>query len=469
MLSSLLKFAPVQVFSSLSIFFLIAIQTRFLSVEEYGLLALLMVLIELFRACTSQWLSTSLLRLYPSASLQERRLQAVTALKIIYGLWLPACGGIALCLLAYNQFQADITVALACLLLAKSVYLYFVDLARLNERVGVYRKAVVTQSLMALILSFVFLNYQDSINNAVYALLSSYLLGLAWVYTNEKTVGFSRQTALKFIQYGGPLLFAGLLAILRTRIDRFFIADLLGLTETGIYAALSSMLLGVAGLVFMIVAMPLYPDLSRLTNQPAELELAHGKYLDMLMAVVLPSLIGLCFIAEPMTLIFLSKGYATKGSELFYIIAMSVFLLNLKGHYIDHGLQFLLKTKYLTFVSVIMLFVNIVLLLILIKPLGVYGAAWAGVLANFIALVLTATIAIKHGYRYSTGSDFGKVILSSFWMCCVLWVSSLLLPTDNDIKYLICLVLIGALSYGLAMVWLNGFGIQTQIVKRFTK
>lgn len=68
MIASLLKYAPVQVFSALSVFALIAVQTRFLSPEHYGVLAVAMVVLELVRAFSAQWLNTSMLRLYPGYS-----------------------------------------------------------------------------------------------------------------------------------------------------------------------------------------------------------------------------------------------------------------------------------------------------------------------------------------------------------------------------------------------------------------
>lgn len=65
MIASLLKYAPVQVISALSVFALIAVHTHFLTPEYYGVLAVAMVVLELVRAFSTQWLNTSMLRLYP--------------------------------------------------------------------------------------------------------------------------------------------------------------------------------------------------------------------------------------------------------------------------------------------------------------------------------------------------------------------------------------------------------------------
>ena len=465
MFRSLLKFAPVQAFSSLSVFFLIAIQTRFLTVKEYGLLALFLVLIEVFRAFVSQWLSTSMLRLYPASSYETKRLQAATTLKLIYGLWLPACGALALCLLSYDAFEVSTLGALAGLLLTKSIYLYFIDPARLDERASYYRKAVMTQSLLALVISILFLTFNNTADFAIYALTASYLIGGLWVYKKESEVSFDKDTAITFVRYGGPLLLVGLLSVIGTRIDRFFIADQLGLTETGVYSAVSGMLLGVMALVFMVVAMPLYPELTKLTNQSLELKKRHAQYFDLLMAITLPSLIGLCFLSTSLINIFLSDNYSDGSGDIFYILATSAFLLNLKGHYIDHGLQFSLKTKYLTVVSIFMMIINLVLLFALVEPLGLRGAAWASLLTNFGAVILTFLLAKNKDYNYSFGENFFKVVAASFLMAISLKFSNLFFKTESSLSEIIFKIIVGGLTYSVAILSMNAFNMRKQLLK----
>ena len=53
MISKLFKYAPVQILSAFSLFLLISIQTRYLSPNEYGLLAIFLVFTEGARSVLS--------------------------------------------------------------------------------------------------------------------------------------------------------------------------------------------------------------------------------------------------------------------------------------------------------------------------------------------------------------------------------------------------------------------------------
>ncbi|HDZ3708361.1 TPA: oligosaccharide flippase family protein, partial [Vibrio cholerae] len=185
----------------------------------------------------------------------------------------------------------------------------------------------------------------------------------------------------------------GIIAI-GSRLDRLFIGKFIGLEETGIYSAFSNTLMGIISLVFMVISVPLYPELTKSTNNKSELINKHQHYLDVLVAITLPSLLGICFIAEPLIKVFLSQEYLNQGVELFWILAVSVYVLNLKMHYIDHGLQFLNITKYFPFVAFVSILVNITLLSLTLRTLGVYGAAWIILISNTIGLILAMFIAL---------------------------------------------------------------------------
>ena len=81
MIKKLLTYAPVQIFSALSLFTLIAVQTRFLLPQEYGFLAVLMVIVEASRSVLIQWINNCLIRFYPSAE-QDRQKQILSLIHI---------------------------------------------------------------------------------------------------------------------------------------------------------------------------------------------------------------------------------------------------------------------------------------------------------------------------------------------------------------------------------------------------
>lgn len=415
MLKTLLNYAPVQIASAFSIFVLIALQTRYLGVEDYGLLSVYLVLVEITRAIYSQWLNTTLIRHYPAANSTDKNLYISIVFTGIVGLFLPV--SIAFTLVLFTFFGSasfSVFLVLLGLLAVKSLFIFFQETARLNDQVSKYRRTTAAQSILSMVLTWVTLEYSPSVIAAIIGLSFSYLFSLPLVWFLPPLVSLSlKQTAvLKLVNYGWPLMLSGLIGIAATRIDRFFIAEQLGYTDAGIYSAMSNMLLGLMALVFMVVALPLYPNLARKADDKLQLFKAHQSYQIMVLTISLPALVGLCFIAEPLINLFLGQEYLSEGVSLFWILAASAFASNFRMHYIDHGLQFASRTKVLPFILTISLSLNLLMLFYLLPRIGIYGAAYASLICNVITLLMSFALAKKSGHEYWINNDVTKIIMA---------------------------------------------------------
>lgn len=456
MFSALYSYAPAQVLSAATVFVLIALQTNYLSIESYGYFAIYMLVVELIRALCSQWISTSLLRLYPSSTRVEKKTYIATTLILVWLLLFPAIAFIGLVLLLRDSLSFSVFLSLCCLICTKTIYFYYLDIARLTNNSKGYGIAVLIQSVMSVFFTLIFLSNKATVGMAAYSLGASYFLGLLVVFRRFKLKRVPIQKNFQVIfNYGWPLVLSGMLSVLASRIDRLFIADFLGVAQAGLYSAISNMLLGVMSLVFMVVAMPLYPELTRLVSKPSELRLQHSLYLDMLMFICLPALIGVCFIAAPLTKVLLGDEYLSEGVEVYWLLAVSFFLLNLKGHYFDHGLQFALKTKYIPLVTGISVVVNISLLFLLIKPIGLLGTGISLLLANFIALLISMMLGMRAGYNYQTGPSFFKIILSTSIMAMSLYLGQFIIDALSSMQQLIIQVVNGVVIYTISSYFLN--------------
>lgn len=463
MLTKLLQYAPVQIVSALSVFLLIAIQTKFLGLEDYGMLAIFFLVTEVVRSFSAQWINTSMLRLYPAETADNKRHYQTIAVILLMALFVPASGLVAVAIFYYDVFSWTTLFYLSLLLLSKSAYLFLLDMARLNEHVSVYRLTSMLQSAISLLFTYLLLSYHADFENAVLALVISYFAVLPFVLfkLTLSSLPAAKPFVMPIISYGLPLMLSGTLASLTSRVDRLFIADSIGLTETGVYAALSNMLLGVMALVFMVIAMPLYPEMTKAIKDKATLASLHKKYFTMLLLFSLPALLGLCLIAEPMISLFLTDDYLQYGVELFYLIALSVFVLNLRAHYVDHGLQFTLNTHLLPFITGGSIIINVTLLFLLLDKFGVYGAAIASLATNTITLVISFTVARNKGYRYLIGRDCINVLIASAVMAfCMLLVRDSFTIYSEYIQ-LFTLILSGVISYGAAHFLLNTAAIRS--------
>jgi O-antigen/teichoic acid export membrane protein len=467
MLKKLLQYAPVQIISALSIFLLIAIQTKFLGIDDYGMLAIFFLVSEVVRSFSAQWVNTSMLRLYPTEKSDNKKHYQTVAICLLAALFVPATGLIAIVIFYYDLFTWSIFFSLALLLLSKSAYLFLLDMARLNDQAGAYRLSSLLQSVISILATYLLLSYQADFENAVLALVISYFVVLPFVMfkLTLSTLPAAKPFVMPIISYGVPLMLSGTLASLTSRVDRLFIADAIGLNATGVYAALSNMLLGVMALVFMVIAMPLYPEMTKAISNKVKLASLHAKYVNVLFLFSFPALLGLCLIAEPMISFFLTAEYLQYGVELFYIIALSVFVLNCRAHYVDHGLQFTLNTRLLPIITGVSIIINVSLLFLLIDKYGVYGAAYASLFTNIITLLLSFNVARYKGYQYHFNFDFIKIIIASIAMfLCMLLVRNMV-DRYSVIIQLVVLVLCGVISYMCANLVLNTVNARSYVRK----
>lgn len=459
MISSLLKYAPVQIFAAISVFALISIHTKLLTTTEYGMLALMLLTVEIVRAVAAQWINASMLRLLPSKKTEEYEHFAAVASSIILCCTVPALALVSLGLYLTGLLTLSTFLATFLVFLTKAFYQFYLELARIMERLNQYRVAVLTQSITAIVFTVSLLLFYSNILSALSALALSYIAAGLVVFKPLKISINKLKTAdAKVIfSYGLPLMVSGLVAAISSRLDRYFIADSLDLAQTGIYAAISNILLGIGALIFMVVALPSYPELTKKINDKSALYKAHGKYLTLLLFVTLPALVGLCVLIEPITRLLLSEEYLSHGHNVFYILCSAVFIQNLKAHYVSHGLQFSLNTKYLPKISVFSLILNLLLLVTLIPAYGLIGAATSFLITSIISLFATLYLSIKKGYKYFIPLQVYKIIFST--LCMAIFLPELrvyhFVMINIPIVNLVIDVLIGVSIFSCVLALLN--------------
>jgi O-antigen/teichoic acid export membrane protein len=427
-----------------------------------------MVMLELVRMFSSEWINTTILRLSPSASKVDAKAIESTAISIFFTLYTVGCIVIVISAFSYAKVTVYVLIALCCLLLSKGIYLYFLTNARINDNSTSYRKSILLQSVLVVTLNFSMLKYNNEILTALIATNISYIFGIIFIIKrcNLFYFNFSKSTVL--ISYGLPIVFAGTLSLLSNRLDRVFIGSYLGLDEAGAYSAMSNLIFGLIALVFMIVAMPLYTELTKVTMDKVELKKRHARYLDILLAITLPAVIGLCFVAEPLIRIFLNAEYLRYGVELFWLMVASIFIFNIKCHYLDHGFQFLMKTKYMPWITLFQLVTSLIIIFSVLEVYGVYGAVVSSLLVNLSGALLSYNIGRRLGYKYSIGEFFYKILFSVFFMSFFLFLVSAYISFNSDLLCLFFLVFSGILTYGVAIFLSGAFELNKKnFMKRF--
>ncbi|MBN3574192.1 oligosaccharide flippase family protein [Vibrio neptunius] len=468
MIKKLFTYAPVQIFSALSLFALIAVQTRFLLPEEYGLLAVLMVIVEASRSVLVQWINNCLIRFYPSAEPARQKQIGATLIRWLIGNLLFSFFVVGALIALLAEFEWRVFFAVYAFFVTKALYLFVIEYARVNQKAGHYRRSVMMQAILSIFVTVLLLSLTPTLEMALVSLVVSYLVGFAICASalewNRKHIP---ETTLKkaLFSYGAPLMLSGLLGILAARSDRLFIANLTGLEQAGQYAAIANLLFGIMALVFMAIALPLYPELTKLTEDRTRLIAKHKMYSGLLFALSLPATIGLCLLAPALVGIFLGDAYADIDITTFYLVAAAALLFNLRAHFFDHGLQFTLQTKYVPLIMAVVLLVQVLAAFALIPQLGALGAAIGILLAMFVGLLITAFVGCKAGYRYPVPESALKTVIASGVMALAILVVQPLLGSINDVLVLIISISIALVTYVLVHFLLNSFEIRSSLLK----
>lgn len=183
-----------------------------------------------------------------------------------------------------------------------------------------------------------------------------------------------------------PLILAGTLYVIYTKVDQIMLGEMVGLEAVGIYAAAVKLSEGWF-FVPVVIATSLFPAMLNAKKKSRELYLERTQHLLNLMVIIgLLAAICISLIAYPVVVIAFGPSYTDAAWILMVHIWGGIFLAMSSVSYrffIAEGLQ-----KYSFYRGLTGLFVNLFLNLWLIPLFGAMGAAIATVVSQAMALYL---------------------------------------------------------------------------------
>ncbi|MEW4557235.1 polysaccharide biosynthesis C-terminal domain-containing protein, partial [Vibrio cholerae] len=155
--------------------------------------------------------------------------------------------------------------------------------------------------------------------------------------------------------------------------------------------------------------------------------------------------------------------YLSGSTHLFWVLAIAIYMNNIKSHYLDHGLQFLLQSRKLLLVSVSGLVASILLLPLLLNQFGMLGAAITFLVVSGLVSMLSFISSWRSGYRYSIDIDGIKVIISALLMGGYLYVVKQWPLVIHSLFALAFYVTSSLLFYGICLWCLNAFNVRQRL------
>jgi putative peptidoglycan lipid II flippase len=221
------------------------------------------------------------------------------------------------------------------------------------------------------------------------------------------------------------------------------------------------------GIVAVTVMSVVTPDLAERwsTGQRAAFLRRMSGGLRAVLALIIPSAVGILLLARPSVALLLGNGHSTPAETATTGAALGMFALGLPGFctylYLVRVLQSMQRTKVAFFLYLVENGLNIVLALLLVGPLGVRGLALSLSIAYSVAALLA--LAVFHQWfgrlaERGTWAPLVRVVIASVPMgVVVLVVSNLSASTSvaGLLARVVGSVVAGGLTFGAVVIWLG--------------
>ena len=221
------------------------------------------------------------------------------------------------------------------------------------------------------------------------------------------------------------------------------------------------------GVIAVTVMSVVTPDLAERWSTGQRTAFLHRMTggLRAILALIIPSAVGMLLLARPAVALLLGNGHSTPAETATTGAALAMFALGLPGFctylYLVRVLQSMQRTRVAFYLYLVENALNIVLAVLLVGPLGVRGLALSLSIAYTVAAVLA--LAVFHQWfgrlaERETWAPLVRVLIASVPMAVVvLVVSNLSASTTLPalLARVVGSVLAGGLTFWAVVVWLG--------------
>ncbi|WP_272517017.1 oligosaccharide flippase family protein [Providencia sp. PROV194] len=379
-------------------FLLLPILTRYLTVEEYGQIAMFQMLLSgLSTFIGLNSIGSATRKFYDDISEKNLKVFNGTCFQLLI------TSSLLCVILAFflkdklSQFLA-IPVNWIYIAILISIFTYITTFLltqwQINNQAKKFGILQVSGSLVNMLLSLqLVILLKEGAEGRVYAqLLSVFIiafLSIIILYRKKiiTTFSFNFNYLKEALFYGTPLIPHHIGIFLISAIDRFFINKEMGLEKAGIYMV-AMQLSSALTILFDAINKAYVPWLfNKLKKNNTEDKIKIVKYTYFYFILLIICAIFAFFIS-PYFLIFIAGDKYTESALLIGWLCIGQIF---SGMYLmlTNYLFFSKKTGRLAFTTITAGIINIILLLILIPYLGLLGAAYAFIISKFIQFILT--------------------------------------------------------------------------------
>ena len=430
----------------------LAVFTRLLTPEEYGMYALCMAVATFASGVFFQWLNVAISRFYPHHLDEPSKVMCV----ISYGFWIVTALA-ALIFIGFFPFlgvfgvEAITGFALLLITIALGRHTLALQVANAESRPKRYGLLSWAKGGGALLAGCIFIHYGGGERGALLGFWTGLVLALIAFAPNPllrlKFDSVDKRLAENMFRYGLPLALNNLAIAAVDVSDRFMIGILLGVVQVAPYAVAYDLAQQTVGPMMNVLFLAAFPLIVQAFDS-AQDEITRNRLHSLgcnLIAVGLPVAAGVSFFAYDISEIVFGNNFRQDATTVMPLLAAAIFIGAFKSYYLDVVFQLHNATKHQGYIAILMAAVNIILNLLLLPGYGIVAAAWA-TLAAFTVGALTSWVWGRSFYRLlSLGKDLWGSAVATATMLVVLY----LLPSSSGIVWLSVKISVGIAIYAV--------------------
>lgn len=440
---------------ALAAFLTLALYTRWISPEDYGLYSTLLVVANSANIILFNWLYVALMRYWSSNEFKEEELKGLILFVLTIGSIL-----ILICALIYFAISKNglLAAALAGVMISNAIYTSYQRINSLSLQAERYLVIELLRVVLttALAIGLVWLGYSwygilfaTSVGFLLIPLVSPHFWHSFRNYS--KTIG--SHSMLKLVKYGLPLSLSFILLEIIHTTDRVLLSWLVGFDAAGQYSVAFSLPFQLLVLVGSAINMAAYPLILQTLEKEGELaaKAKLANYLLILLGLLIPSYLGLIAVSHDFMPLLIGSVYLQESLRLLPIIG---FLLVVNTIYLFHtSLSFQIAKQTYKPVLIVGLasIINIALNLALIPYYGIEGAIIASLISYLFCVVYGHNLGAKYFRLPILWIDVFKIIFSAFLMLAILKA----LPIGYGAAEGFLRILIGCIVYTATVSLLN--------------
>ena len=433
----------------------LAVFTRLLSQEEYGVYALAMAAATIASGVLFQWLNVAISRFYPPHLDDPSKVMGVVS----FGFWV-ATAVAALIFIGLFPFlgvlgvESITGIVLFLITIALGLYTLALQVANAESRPILYGQLSWVKGGGTLLAGFIFIHYGIGERGALLGYLAGLMLAVIVfapaLLSRLKLGSMDKRMAGNMFRYGLPLALNNLAIATVDVADRFMIGILLGVAQVAPYAIAYDLVQQSVGPMMNVLFLAAFPLIVQAFDSAQDEPTRNRLHAlgSNLLGLGLPVAAAVGFFSGDIAEIILGNDYRQDASTIMPWLAAAIFIGAFKGFYLDVVFQLRNATKHQGYIAILMVVVNIVLNLILLPIYGAVAAAWA-TLAAFMVGALSSWVLGRSLFKLpSLWKDF----LGSAVATATMVVLLNLLPSSQGTIWLSFKISVAILTYAV-LAW----------------